>query len=174
MTACATNMCANGACTATCFVAGTPVDTATGLRAIETLRPGDSVRTYDELTGQSSYRNVVEVERRIARELVRVTLRSGASLTMSPEHQLWVQDTGWVRGGLLNVDDSLLSAAGTPVQLDALETLGAEALAADGGTEVFNVVVEASPTYFVGDEPVLVHSCDYLNFSARTTLDTPQ
>jgi hypothetical protein len=174
-TACATgSTCSNGACSATCFAAGTPVDTEEGLRPIESIQPGDRVRTFDELTGKSSYRKVLQLEQRIAHSLVRMTFHTGASISVSPEHQFWVQDSGWVRAGLLSLDDQLLSAAGGALSIEALETLPADELAADGGVEVFNLLVEASPTYFVGEEPVLVHSCDYLNFSALDPLDTPQ
>jgi hypothetical protein len=144
------------------------------LRAIESIRPGDRVRTFDELTGTSSYREVLKLEQRVAHSLVRMAFRDGAEISVSPEHQFWVQDTGWVRAGLLTLDDQLLSAAGAALNIEALETLPASELAADGGVDVYNLLVDGSPTYFVGQEPVLVHSCDYLNFSSLDPLDTPQ
>jgi hypothetical protein len=158
----------------TCFVAGTLVDTDTGLRPIETVRPGERVRTYDELTGRSSYRSVIERERRIAKGLVDLTLASGATITVSPEHQIWVQDTGWVRAANLTLDDSLISAQGAAVGVKSLETVALDAATSAAGVEVFNLLVEQSPTYYVGADAVLVHSCDYLNFSALDPADAPQ
>jgi hypothetical protein len=171
-TTCSTGGCTDGAC-GTCFVAGTLVDTETGLRPIETIRSGERVRTYDELTGQSSYRKVIERERRLTHGLVHLTFASGATITVSPEHQMWVQDTGWVRAGNLTLDDSLLSAQGSPVALKTLETAAPDAGSVAEGVEVFNLLVEQSPTYFVGADAVLVHSCDYLNFSALDPAEAP-
>jgi hypothetical protein len=161
-------------CSPTCFIAGTLVDTENGLRPIETIVPGDRVRSYDELTGRSAYKKVSLRERRVAHGLVRLKLRSGATITLSPEHQMWVQETGWVRAALLTLDDKLLSAQGSPVALDALETMPLGASTRESGVEVYNLLVEQSATYFVGSDAVLVHSCDYLNFSAFDPADTPQ
>ncbi|HKP57377.1 MAG TPA: polymorphic toxin-type HINT domain-containing protein, partial [Polyangiales bacterium] len=171
--ACSSGSCTGGTCAATCFVAGTLVDTADGLRPIESIRAGDRVRSYDELTGQSAYRRVMERERRVASGLVRVTLSTGGTITMSPEHQLWVQESGWVRAAQLTPDDALRSAQGAAVDVEALEAIALDSNAS-AGVEVFNLLVEQSATYFVGSEPVLVHSCDYLNFSALDPGDTPQ
>lgn len=171
-TACPTNGCSDGAC-ATCFVAGTLVDTEAGLRPIETIRSGERVRTYDELTGRSSYRKVIERERRVTHGLVLLTFASGATITVSPEHQIWVQDTGWVRAGNLTLDDALLSAEGSPVTLKTLETVAPDSVSVAEGVEVFNLLVEQSPTYYVGADAVLVHSCDYLNFSALDPAEAP-
>ena len=110
----------------------------------------------------------------MAHGLVRLKLRSGATITVSPEHHLWVQETGWVRAALLTLDDKLLSAQGSPVGLAALETMTLDAQTRESGVEVYNLLVEQSATYFVGSDAVLVHSCDYLNFSASDPADTPQ
>jgi hypothetical protein len=165
------------ACGPTCFVAGTPVDTEQGPRAIETLRPGEKVRTFDELTGESSYAPVAYVEKRMAPALVRLTLPSGAPIVTSPEHQIWVVGSGWVRAAELELGDELMGAAPGTLAVTGLESVTPEAAGFDTvageGVAVYNVVVKGSPTYYVGEPAVLVHTCDYLNFSALPVAEMP-
>ena len=42
------------------------------------------------------------------------------------------------------------------------------------GTTVYNLVVEGFDNYFVGETPVLVHSCDYMGFSSLRRSELPQ
>jgi Pretoxin HINT domain len=150
-----------GTCTMTCFVAGTPVETERGSRAIETIRPGDRVRSFDTTTGKPSWQEVVRLEQRVAPSVVAVMLDGGAPIEVSPEHYFWVLGSGWVRARDLTLDDRLMLSGGDARRVTALASLRV----AEGGVPVFNLVVAGFDNYFVGTVPVLVHSCDYLGFS---------
>jgi hypothetical protein len=167
------NFCITGGC-GTCFVAGTPVETATGLRAIETIRPGELVAAFDVLGGRRVMRPVRALERRFARGLVEVSLSSGKTIVMSPEHQMWVAASGWVRASELTLADRLYDSDGREASLVSLVSRPAGGGAASSAVEVFNLVVEEFNTYYVGEDRVLVHSCDFLGFSGSKAEEMPR
>lgn len=72
-----------------CFVAGTPVHTPNGVKAIETLSAGDKVYTSN---GVAPIRTV---KRRDSTDIVEVKLRSGERITCTGEHPFFT-DAGWV------------------------------------------------------------------------------
>jgi hypothetical protein len=158
-------------CQITCFAAGTPVDTPSGLRAIETLQRGDLVYGFDVQRGERTMERVLEVERKLtAGGLVRMRLGDGSFVDVTPEHPVWTEDGGFVRVAELASGDKLLTAGGKRAELTSLESLATE----DGWVEVWNLVVTGSHTYFVGTTPTLVHSCDRMGFSAMPESDMPQ
>ena len=57
-----------------CFVAGTLVQTADGLRRIETIKVGDRVLSRDAGTGETGLKPVTSLVRRHNREIWRLTL----------------------------------------------------------------------------------------------------
>lgn len=153
-----------------CFVAGTPVRTADGLRPIETIAPGDQVYSFDVVGGGEHLRRVYKLQQRRAAALVNVALADGTSLVVTPEHYFWVRGAGWVRAGELTVADQLRGGDGSLVAIGALWSLAAP----HGETMVYNLDVEGENTYFVGAAPVLVESCDYTNFSSLKTDELPR
>jgi hypothetical protein len=161
--------CSGNVC-GTCFVAGTPVQTETGWQAIETIAPGARVRSFDTQKGEESYRAVVRNEQRIAGSLVSVALDGAAPIEVSPEHYFWVRSSGWVRARDLAVDDQLLMDRRGNARVVGLASLATPAL----GVPVYNLVVEGFDNYFVGTTPVLVHSCDYLGYSAFARDELPK
>ena len=87
-----------------CFPAGTLV----GGRPIETLRPGDLVPSWDEVTGRPCERPVVEVQRRTPNALVTVSFNDGTTVTCTPNHPVMTAG-GWCPAGLLQRDVDALS-----------------------------------------------------------------
>lgn len=176
-TSCATNadcvpthgFCSSNVC-GTCFVAGTPVQTEKGWQAIETVAPGVRVRSFDTQKGEESYRAVVRNEQRIASSLVSVALDGAPPIEVSPEHYFWVRSSGWVRARDLAIDDQLLMDRRGNARVVGLRSLATPAL----GVPVYNLVVEGFDNYFVGTTPVLVHSCDYLGYSAFARDELPK
>lgn len=79
-----------------CFTTGTLIDTVDGTRAVETLQPGDLVRTADE-----GMQSLLEIERRTFSaqgKYAPVLIRKGAlgntrDLRVSQEHRMLI--TGW-------------------------------------------------------------------------------
>ncbi len=178
-TACRTECAATGECTTsptvyycctdikkcqtscTCFVAGTPVKTPDGERAIETIEVGEEVLAFDTRQQRALVRKVIGVERKLAPSLVRLVI-GGSAITTTPDHYFWVDGSAWVRAFELRVGDWLKLPSGERQQLGA-----AESLATGGdGEVVYNLLVDEVDTYFVGSTPVLTHSCTTLSFSA--------
>lgn len=94
-----------------CFVAGTLIDTATGARAIETLVPGDRVRTRDDGLQPIRWigRTQVLGRGRFAPVLIRGgTLGVTRDLMVSPQHRMLV--TGAMAQVLLGEDEVLIAA----------------------------------------------------------------
>lgn len=130
-----------------CFAAGTLVWTITGPRPIERIAVGDCVAAQDVATGELVVRPVLLATVRPPRELVRVDL-GNQKISSTPGHLFWVVGAGWKRADAL-VEGDRIYGAPTSGQVVGIEP---------GETEkAYNLVVEGSHTYFVGQHPLLVH-----------------
>lgn len=140
-----------------CFVAGTPVETRDGLRAIDRLAIGDQVLSRHEETGEIAYRTVVRTividDKQIYRLVVADPAGNRETIRTTDEHPFWIADHGWVRAADLREGDPLLAPSGDDrvvvslVEEEVLET-------------VYNIEVDEFHTYFVGVSRVFVHNAD--------------
>jgi hypothetical protein len=148
----------NGTCgrpDGSCFAAGTPVATATGLRPIESIRPGDWVWAADVTTGEVALKRVVNTFERDAAEIIAVELggATGSSerLSVTPTHRFWIEGQGWTPAGALHAVNAWTPQGLLPVT--ALSSAGESA-------RVYNLEVEEFHNYFVGEHGALVHNGD--------------
>jgi hypothetical protein len=78
----------------------------------------------------------------------------GEKLTVTPEHEIWVEGEGWLPARELWVGAKLLTKDGKAVKV---EYIGKR----EGEFRVYNFEVANAHTYFVGESGVLVHNaCD--------------
>ena len=133
-----------------CFVAGTPVSTEEGQRAIEEVEAGDKVWAYDEETGEKGLKEVEEVFVSETDKLVHVETDKEEIVT-TELHPFYVEGLGFVQAGCLQEGYELKCLDGkketiTGIRVEWLE----EAIT------VYNLEVADYHTYYVGD--VLVHN----------------
>jgi hypothetical protein len=147
-----------------CFVAGTPLLTPTGEKAIELLQPGDLVlsRSEHDSEGSVEAKPVVNTFVRVAPVLeLRI---GGRSITTTAEHPFYVVGRGWVAAGHLSAGDLLCSHDGSLRLLDHLIETGKV-------TTVYNVEVADFHTYFVGCQEwgfsVWAHNANGICFPAN-------
>jgi len=140
-----------------CFVAGTPVATAKGSRAIEDLAVGDEVLSYDPATKRLRPVAIWRVKSRIANQTLRVTLTNGARLELTPNHPVFRLGTDDFRpADELRVGDRVLVFSGSP-QGRAVSAVEVAALApSDAEVAVYNIGVHSPHDYFAAG--VLVHN----------------
>ncbi len=143
-----------------CFPANTLVLTTSGLVSIERIRVGDFVVAQDPATGELTRGIVQATTLRPAAPLVKLTLGSH-SLSATRGHPFWVNGRGWTMAKHLQVGQILHGIDGA-VRIDAIEALPPR--------EAYNLVVGEFGTYFVGQQPVLVHDNSPL---AETTVLVP-
>lgn len=147
--------CVGDACGKTsCFVAGTPVHTARGLRAIESLHVGDLVWSRDDRTGAQALKPIVQTFTTPDRVLLGVELRDDDgvldALRVTPPHPFWTR-RGWVAAEDLTLHDEVLARDGSWEEVARAETL-------DEGATVYNFEVADFHTYFVGETGAWVHN----------------
>ena len=139
-----------------CFVAGTPVATPDGARAIDSLRVGDVVLAEEPTTGEIAPKRVLATKRTDARPVVHVTVTTTGgreTITMTPNHPVWLRDRGWAEAETLVLGDRIASRDSDAI----VERLEASTQSAD----VFNLEVADVHTYLVGASQLLVHNdCD--------------
>ncbi len=95
-----------------CFTAGTLIDTAEGLVAVENLRRGMRLRTYDN--GARPVRAILRREVNALDDLAPICITSGtlnntSDLLVSPAHRMFIAD--WRAEMLFGLDEVLVSAA---------------------------------------------------------------
>ena len=139
-----------------CFVAGTLVLTASGLVAIENIKPGDMVYAADAETLEVSTKQVLETYIRETSSLVHLTI-SGENIISTYDHPYYVKDKGFVSAEALWIGAELIDKNGNVVLVEQLyrENLG------DESVKVYNFQVEEYHTYFVGRTMILVHNAKY-------------
>lgn len=136
--------------TRSCFPAGTPVWTRTGQLPIERVRAGDFVLSQDPLTGELTYRPVLETTIRPPSRLVRIRLPN-ETIEATRGHRFWIAGQGWEMAKFLQ-PGMTLHAAGGGVDVVNVELLGK----AEEAT-AYNLIVDDFHTYFVGESRLLAY-----------------
>lgn len=92
-----------------CAPPGTQVQTPDGDRPIEEIKLGDVVYSADPLTGQTIEETVTQVfERDYEGDLIEIELENGRILRLTPNHEVYTANRGWVEAGDLTEEDNLV------------------------------------------------------------------
>ena len=139
-----------------CFVAGTLVLTASGLIAIENIKPGDLVYAANEDSLEVSLKPVIQTFVRETSSLIHITIE-GDEIISTFDHPYYVLGKGFVSAEKLWIGAELIDNNGKKF---CIEQIYRESLDNQAKT-VYNFKVDKCHTYFVGSVPVLVHNADY-------------
>jgi hypothetical protein len=117
--------------------------------------------------------------RQVPADLVSVSLahNNSSAVVSTPDHLFFVQKSGWVPAGELDVGRDQLVGIGLRPDLGPLQGRQGQGLQASSNTgsvtrtqrefsdtvTVYNVFAEKTHTYYVGQEGVLVHACTGMN-----------
>ena len=135
-----------GATQQSCLVAGTQIQTDTGLQAVESLKVGDMVLSQDVESGELALKPVVRTTVRAPETIYNIKTEAG-EIRATGGHRWWIAGKGWVMSVKLEPDMLLHNAKGTTKILAIEEE--AEPL------PTHNLVVDEFHTYFVGSDRVL-------------------
>ena len=136
-------------CIFACFSAGTPVHTEFGIKKIEEIKVGDKVWSYNEETGETGLKEVLQTMERETDVTLKLKI-GDEEIETTVEHPFYTQE-GWKDAGDLTVSDTLQSKEGTQKAVDAVEYSYQK-------KKVFNFAVADWQTYFVGVWAWLVHN----------------
>ncbi len=129
-----------------CFVAGTPVSTLTGLRPIESLKLGDVVLSQDTETGVLGFQPVLGVHHNPPAETLRVRLKD-ETVVCTPVHRFWRPGRGWAMARDLKPGDSIRTVGGRTEIVEIRPEIV---------QPVFNLDVDRTHSFFVGTQKFLV------------------
>jgi hypothetical protein len=142
-----------------CFVAGTLVDTSTGLRPIDQIRLGDRVLSRNPDTGETAYKPVTGLIHRHDREIYAVTLVTTSdnghdhisTLETTDDHPWRTTDGRWLTTLELRSGTTLVREHGTAARVLSVSDEHRTA-------RTYNLQVADFHTYFVGEDGVWVHN----------------
>ena len=135
-----------------CFVAGTKVKTENGFKNIEDIKIGDKVYSYNLNNNSLELKKVLNTIKSNTIDTYKVTI-GDKEVEMSPKHQIYIIDKGWVRAYNLKVGDKLLDINGKEVSIAKIEYKKY-----DKPIDTYNLTVEGNGNYFVTNIQVLVHN----------------
>jgi RHS repeat-associated protein len=148
-----------------CFVAGTPVQTRGGLKAIETIKAGDEVLSWNQSTHQAEYKPVLRTFVNQAAVLVTIAVAGQESpIITTPGHLFYVHrardnisadeaeaDGQWVFACALHAGQEVRRATG---EWSHISRVGRRI----GPALVYNFEVADNHTFFIGSLSLLVHN----------------
>ena len=135
-----------------CFIAGTLVSSKNGLVPIESLKEGDFVYAYNELSDEVELQKVSKTFTHEVNKLVIIKFANREIVT-TQIHPLWVNEKGWTLAGNIDVCDSLKTRDSKSIPVESIKIKITEQ-----PVLVYNIEVENAHTYFVGDNEILVHN----------------
>jgi hypothetical protein len=135
-----------------CFVAGTPVAVPGGLKAIETLREGDTVLTKDVTAGKNLLQRITAVTKKTTDKLVRL-IAGKETIVTTPEHPFYVEQKGWTLAGKLAKGEKIVTLTGAMAVLNTVQAF-------DSTATVYNFEVPETHNYYVGKAGLLAHNTE--------------
>ena len=129
-----------------CLVAGTPIQTSTGLRPVQSIQIGDLVLSQNVESGELSLRPVIGTTLRPPQPIYCIKTEEG-DIRATGGHRWWVAGKGWVMSDHLEPDMLLHNAQGT-TKIVAIEE-------EPDPQPTHNLIVDGFHTYFVGKDRVL-------------------
>ena len=135
-----------------CFVAGTIVLAAEGIRVIESIEKGDHVWAWDEETGDVALKEVIETYINETDEIVHLFV-NGEEIVCTPSHPFYSPVKGWTDAVNLRAGDILVLVNGEYVVVEKVQHEILEA-----PVVVYNFQVEDYHTYYVTNGGILVHN----------------
>ena len=143
-------MCRDG-----CFVAGTPVLTAEGLKPIEHLQIGELVAAKNELTGATAWQRIENIFITHDREIWNLSFVDAAGIieviTSTPNHPFALISGGWQDAAKLVPGDQIATLDGRVVRLLTSQM-------DPGSATTYNLMVAVDHTYFIGHAGLWVHN----------------
>ncbi len=136
------------------FDGETLVYTLNGLIPIKDISIGDLVASYNEETGDTEYKEVTHlIQREGDYEIVDVMLSGGEVIEATSGHPFYAfnDDKKWLFAEDLNASISLLDYFGNTRKVESTS-------ARTSRKKVYNLTVDETHTYYVGESGVLVHN----------------
>ena len=144
-----------------CFVAGTKVKTESGFKNIEDIKVGEKVYSYNLENNELELKTVTHLIKSSTIDTYKMTI-GGKTVEMSPKHQIYIVDKGWVRAYDVKVGDLMLSSNNEKIEITNIEYKKY-----DEPINTYNLTVDGNSNYFVTDIQVLVHNLPSLNILER-------
>jgi RHS repeat-associated protein len=140
-----------------CFAAGTLVATPNGLAAIETIKAGQLVMAFDEVTGSIAPKRVTDLIRPDPKPIYELVARNplGQRVTFfaTDDHPWKIQGAGWVETARLKKSNRIQTAKAQSLLIESI-TLTARV------ERTYNLTVTGWHTFLVGDDGAIVHNAD--------------
>jgi len=138
-----------------CFAEGTLVHTSSGLVPIEKVTVSDRVWSYNENSHQNELQEVTRTYINPERKLIELEFENGSGISerlkVTPDHPFRVVGRGWVPAVELFPQDRIDSFNGDEIVFKSVKPIGDH-------QSVYNIEVENTHTYFVGEQGLLVHN----------------
>ena len=148
-----------------CFIAGTLI-WGRVVRAIEEIRAGDYVYSYNEGIGQSEERKVLQTFIHDVDEVLDIYLGNDTVITTTEEHPFYVNgkyiNAGELKEGMLLMTNSCDKISIVKIVVRKLKEK----------INVYNIEIDGNHNYFVGENKVLVHNKNIKNPQKQVGYDS--
>ncbi len=135
-----------------CFLKGTLIYTPNGYVPIEDLKVGEEVYSYNEKTKEIEISKLTQVFIRQATNYMKVTLKTGTVIYVTPEHPFYDKETEtWKPIKASKVGDKFMDEEGNEIEIASIEENEKE-------VTVYNLEVDGNHDYFVSKDNILVHN----------------
>jgi hypothetical protein len=134
-----------------CFLAGTPIKTATGYKNIEDIVVGDVVYSYNFDKKTTETKPVTEIFTNVCEKYVEIYTKSNCTKATG-QHRFWIpQKNEWVKACDLQTNMAFINFEGKEVIIDKL-------IIVDKTAKTYNFEVADNHNYYVGKNEILSHN----------------
>jgi len=135
-----------------CFTKETLILTKSGKVPIEKIKIGDYVYTYNFHTQKIDLQKVINTFKHNETDLIIIKIKN-EEIRTTAIHPFWIEERGWINAKDLKKGDILKSNKN-----EKLEVLSVEKKQNKTSIFVYNIEVEKTHTYFIGNAEILVHN----------------
>lgn len=135
-----------------CFLEGTKILTADGLKNIESIVEGDSVLSKNEKTGEIEEQKVYHTYHHDPKYCFNIKLDNGEELNITHKHPVYIKHKGEVEARDLIVGDILIDKNNNEISIIEIDRNN------QIEKPVYEIWVENNRNYFVGNSSILVYS----------------